>query len=176
VIRQAISCDICGADMQQSHQWFIAYHHGDELRVSRLSTRVRSRSGVKHLCGQTCLHKLVDEFLARTLAGRAPASVPQDIPREKNARVPRTGAGLPSPAAHPAPRPVSRICAPYIDEFESSARLIPSSGPAMDIVPEPPTLASPSLASPTDRFAAWKREQARVQSEAQSRSARRSIA
>jgi hypothetical protein len=28
------------------------------------------RPGSKHLCGQTCLHKLVDEFMARDLAAR----------------------------------------------------------------------------------------------------------
>ena len=31
---------------------------------------MRPRAGSKHLCGQTCLHKLVDEFVARAIASR----------------------------------------------------------------------------------------------------------
>jgi hypothetical protein len=175
LIRQAISCDVCGADMQQSHHWFVAYNHAEELRVTRWSARIRSRAGVKHLCGQTCLHKLVDEFLARTLAGRASTSVQPEGPRHELTRSPRTGANLLAPTAHLVPsRQAATICEPYLDEFESSARLISS----RDSAETSPPLPLPSSPSPlNDRSAAWKREQARIQAESRSQLSRaRSIA
>jgi hypothetical protein len=64
MIRQAISCDICGAEKKQTNHWFVAYTHAGELRVSGWGTQGKIRAGAKHLCGQTCLHKLVDEFIA----------------------------------------------------------------------------------------------------------------
>jgi hypothetical protein len=67
VIRQAISCDICGNEKRQTNHWYVAYEHGGELRLSGWSSRIRLRAGTKHLCGQTCLHKLVDDFIARTM-------------------------------------------------------------------------------------------------------------
>ena len=70
VIRQAISCDICGTEKKQTNHWFVAYDQSGELRVSGWNSRNRLRPGSKHLCGQTCLHKLVDEFMARALAVR----------------------------------------------------------------------------------------------------------
>jgi len=71
MIRQAISCDICGAEKKQTNHWFVAYTHAGELRVSGWKAAGRMRSGAKHLCGQTCLHKLVDEFIAAHVSSRA---------------------------------------------------------------------------------------------------------
>ena len=70
MIRQAISCDICGTEKKQTNHWFVAYEQGGELRVSGWNSRNRLRPGSKHLCGQTCLHKLVDDFMARAIAVR----------------------------------------------------------------------------------------------------------
>jgi hypothetical protein len=64
MIRQAISCDICGAEKKQTNHWFVAYTHAGELRVSGWGVQGKIRAASKHLCGQTCLHKLVDEFIA----------------------------------------------------------------------------------------------------------------
>jgi hypothetical protein len=72
VIRQAISCDICGTEKRQTNHWFVAYDQGGELRVSEWNSRNRLRPESKHLCGQTCLHKLVDEFMARAMQARTP--------------------------------------------------------------------------------------------------------
>ena len=71
MIRQAISCDICAAEKRQTNHWFIAYEQGGELRVSGWTSRHRLRQDSKHLCGQTCLHKLIDEFIAKSIAKRA---------------------------------------------------------------------------------------------------------
>jgi hypothetical protein len=70
VIRQAISCDICASEKKQTNHWFVAYEQGGELRVSGWQSRNRLRPGSKHLCGQTCLHKLVDDFMARAISSR----------------------------------------------------------------------------------------------------------
>ena len=71
MIRQAISCDICASEKRQTNHWFVAYEQAGELRVSGWSSRHKLRPGSKHLCGQTCLHKLVDEFMAKAIAVRA---------------------------------------------------------------------------------------------------------
>ncbi len=81
VIRQAISCDICASEKRQTNHWFVAYEQGGELRVSGWSSRHKLRPGSKHLCGQTCLHKLVDEFMAKAIAVRAQR--PVDEPAEE---------------------------------------------------------------------------------------------
>jgi hypothetical protein len=67
VIRQAISCDICGTEKRQTNHWYVAFEQAGELRVSGWTLRRRLRAGSKHLCGQTCLHKLVDEFMAKSI-------------------------------------------------------------------------------------------------------------
>ena len=71
MIRQAISCDICATEKKQTNHWFVAYEQSGELRVSGWHSRNRLRPGSKHLCGQTCLHKLVDEFMAKAIAVRS---------------------------------------------------------------------------------------------------------
>jgi hypothetical protein len=70
MIRQSVSCDICGAEKKQTNHWFVTYTHAGELRVSLWSAQAKLRAGSKHLCGQTCLHKLVDEFIAGSMTVR----------------------------------------------------------------------------------------------------------
>jgi hypothetical protein len=98
VIRQAISCDICGTEKKQTNHWFVAYDQGGELRVSGWNTRNRLRPGSKHLCGQTCLHKLVDEFMARSLSVRAHPVEAAELEVEE--QMPATNASLTSGAAY----------------------------------------------------------------------------
>jgi len=70
MIRQAISCDICGTEKRQTNHWFVAFEQGGELRLGGWGSRNGARPGSKHLCGQTCVHKLVDEYMAKTVALR----------------------------------------------------------------------------------------------------------
>ena len=70
MIRQAITCDICASEKRQTNHWFVAYEQAGELRVSGWNSRNRQRPGAKHLCGQTCLHKLVDDFMAQSISVR----------------------------------------------------------------------------------------------------------
>ena len=125
MIRQAISCDICGAEKKQTNHWFVVYDQAGELRVSGWNSRNRLRAGSRHLCGQTCLHKLVDEFISRTLAARGPS-----VPAEVEGHVSRTDASLTSKAAHAAFQSEGFESEGFeSDEFESSARLITPSAP-----------------------------------------------
>jgi hypothetical protein len=142
VIRQAISCDICGTEKKQTNHWFVAYDHGGELRVSGWESRNRLRPGSKHLCGQTCLHKLVDEFMARALATRAPSAAAagetgSEAVAEEDARV--TDTSLTSDAAYP--------------EVESSARLIPTPMPRRPPIPMPIEMVSVQVKTLTEEAA-----------------------
>jgi len=157
MIRQAISCDICAAEKRQTNHWFVAYEQGGELRVSGWTSRHRLRPDSKHLCGQTCLHKLVDEFMAKSIAKRAqhneeaaeaeaePLAVAETIPAVPPVRVaPKelVDTSLVNPAA-------------AAQDVESSARLIPS--PASSPIspkpvhrPQPEIVTMPARPYPKD--------------------------
>lgn len=122
MIRQAISCDICGTEKKQTNNWFVAHEQAGELRVTGWNSRNRLRAGSKHLCGQTCLHKLVDEFMARTLANRT-ASPAAELPEMEATLHSETDTSLTSKAAY--------------EECESSARLITPATPAAAPRPMP---------------------------------------
>lgn len=125
MIRQAISCDICGAEKKQTNHWYVACEQGGEMRIGGWNSRMRQRPGSKHLCGQTCLHKLIDEFMART-SGAKGASTGTDNAEPAASRI-DADSSLTSPAAY--------------DEDESSARIIST--------PEgPPISPRPAVAAP----------------------------
>ena len=142
MIRQAISCDICGTEKKQTNHWFVAYDQGGELRVSGWNTRNRLRPGSKHLCGQTCLHKLVDEFMAKALTARAPRAAESEAGEKVMERAASADTSLTSDAAY--------------EEFESSARLIATPEPVKPerhAVPHTPCPAAPAaLAHPPLRM------------------------
>jgi len=80
VIRQAVSCDICGTDKKQTNHWFVALDLVSEIRLSGWNSPACTQPGAKHLCGNTCMHRLVDDFMARVLSGRAEQmEVPAEI-------------------------------------------------------------------------------------------------
>jgi hypothetical protein len=160
VIRQAISCDICGNEKKQTNHWFVAYEQGGELRVSGWNSRNRSRPGTRHLCGQICLHKLVDDFMARAIGQKAQSAAPDPS-------TVRTDASLTSRTAHEGV------------ELESSARLISPSPATLPITVAKPVAElvamtgkqrihtaipppdEPRYASRNWRAEAWERERER---------------
>jgi len=173
VIRQAISCDICGTEKKLTNHWFVACDQSGELRVSGWNSKNRLRPGSKHLCGQTCLHKLVDEFVARTISARNQPS--EGRAEEIAIHAPDTNASLPSDAAYP--------------EVDSSARLVtppppatparPAHRPPIEMfpaIPKPPAAATHELPERPERIdqppifmsrqwraEAWEREREREQ-------------
>ena len=169
MIRQAISCDICGAEKKQTNHWFVAYEQSGELRVSGWNSRNRLRPGAKHLCGQTCLHKLVDDFMARTIAVRAKRAAaeevvekPQDMDLRSVARADlvtedafgevQSSARLLTPPAPVLPQPAFRA--------QTGLVTVPGRLPEEGIAPredEPSRFASRSR-----RVQAWERERERT--------------
>ncbi len=96
VIRQTISCDVCKSEKKQSNHWFVAFEQGAELRLAGWNSRYRTRPGAKHLCGQACVYRLLDDFMARLIAIK-----PQLEPEKKDPmRVSATDASLTSNAAY----------------------------------------------------------------------------
>lgn len=186
MIRQAITCDICASEKKQTNHWFVAYEQGGELRVSGWSSRNRQRAGAKHLCGQTCLHKLVDDFVARTIQ-RAPLS--SEVGEAEAEAMPtvaihatdtRSAVATHATDTSLTVQPNAHAC---LDEFESSARLItppaaiavaavskPARAPA-ELVQMPERIASeerqetpaeaPRYSSRNWRSEAWERERER---------------
>jgi hypothetical protein len=151
VIRQAISCDICASEKRQTNHWFVAYEQGGELRVSGWSSRHKLRPGSKHLCGQTCLHKLVDEFMAKAIAVRAQRPV-DEVAEEIALRPPAVGdASLTSDAAY-ANTANPEMANPVIAniDLESSARIItsPATAPPSAAPPSPAYRSLPEIAPP----------------------------
>lgn len=174
MIRQAISCDICAAEKRQTNHWFVAYEQGGELRVSGWTSRHKLRPDSKHLCGQTCLHKLVDEFMAKSIAVRAQRRG-ESVEAEAEPVV-LTDTSLTIAAESRA------AAAEAVAEVESSARLITAPAPAPPkpvYRPLPELVTMPSRPVPQDfsplpadtlRYAsrrwhaeAWEREREREQ-------------
>lgn len=162
MIRQAISCDICGSEKRQTNHWFVVTEQAGELRVSGWGVHNRRRSGTKHLCGQTCLHKLVDEFVARSIAGHHP-------PSSETSSVKSDASLAASPAIPRAPL-VSRFAAEDFDTPEMKPMLIAASKPVIVspvVVPLPirtsDSLPAPLYSSRHSRAEAWERERERTQ-------------
>jgi hypothetical protein len=167
MIRQAISCDICGAEKKQTNHWFVVYAHGGELRVTGWTANSRIRAGSKHLCGQTCLHKLVDEFIAGNMSGRvqpAPEAIVKDEPLAS------TDASLTSKAAYAGP-PIATEAPAKAGVAMRSLQMLPNTVIAIapsravdeprDHATGPPFDDPPNYTSRRWRAEAWERERER---------------
>jgi hypothetical protein len=166
VIRQAISCDICGTEKKQTNHWFVARESGGELHVGGWNSRNRSRAGAKHLCGQTCLHKLVDEFMARTISSRGQMAAAE----QPDSEIPNIGldTSLTSRAAYVESQPAARLVAmPETLPTRRAPAPIAASAAAdrasMQTEAAFATLAdeTPHYASRSWRAEAWERERER---------------
>jgi hypothetical protein len=165
VIRQAISCDICGTEKKQTNHWYVAHDQGGELRVSGFDSRNRLRPGAKHLCGQTCLHKLMDEFMARALQVRPQPGVAERAQVE--APVVAADTGLTSKAAHGQAESSPRPLAPPTPIFpkrpllNSQPELVAMPGGLKATEPSQALDEPPRYASRNWRADAWERERER---------------
>lgn len=169
MIRQAISCDVCGAEKKQTNHWFVAAEQAGELRIAGWSSRSRLRTGAKHLCGQTCLHKLVDEFMARAIAGRI--APPAECTAEPEA-VAETDASLTSKAAYAGTESSARMLSvaaaavPPRPSAASMAVVVPMqprqlADETRPLPPAPRIEEAPAYASRRWRAEAWERERMR---------------
>lgn len=165
MIRQAISCDICGTEKKQTNHWFVAYDQGGELRVSGFNANLRLRPAMKHLCGQTCLHKLVDEYITSAQAVRPQPCVTEEA--RVAAPAAATDTSLTSNAAYR--KAESTVLPP------KTLALIQPKRPPLRTQPEPVTMPGrpqaeesmlapdepPPFASRNWRTEAWERERER---------------
>ncbi len=71
MIRQIVSCDVCGEEKEQTNHWYVAYDQGGEFRVSGLTPSGSQDPAAKHLCGESCVHKLLEQFLISTEVGHS---------------------------------------------------------------------------------------------------------
>lgn len=166
MIRQAISCDICGTEMLNANHWFVAYDRGAELRISAWSGENRHRAAARHLCGHKCLHKLVDDFMARMQSAQTSATVEVGIPNQAEVlrNAPPTDTSL--TWAAPAKRSTPPVMASHGQVIASAVQPI---SPADQITQR--TSGPAAL-----RAEAWKRERERQRIAEQSAPHRRSIA
>ncbi len=68
MIRQAINCDMCGAEKQATSYWFVAYEQNGEIKLKGWEEPQNSRKHVKHLCGQKCVQRIMANFMASVMA------------------------------------------------------------------------------------------------------------
>jgi hypothetical protein len=82
MIRQAINCDMCGAEkLESASHWFVAEEQGGELKLRAwLGSAKSARKNMKHVCGQKCVQRLMDNFTASILTGLAKT---KDVVSEK---------------------------------------------------------------------------------------------
>ena len=64
MIRQTVTCDVCGVHKFEANHWFMAFEQKGTLRIGAWGRLNSIRPSMKHLCGQKCVHRFVDDFLA----------------------------------------------------------------------------------------------------------------
>ena len=79
MIRQAINCDMCGAEKQESNYWFVAYEQGGELKLRGWESPQNSRKNAKHLCGQKCAQRMMANFMASLTAASHIGEVTKEV-------------------------------------------------------------------------------------------------
>jgi hypothetical protein len=158
VIRQTISCDICKSEKKQSNHWFVAYEQGAELRLGGWNSRYRTRPGAKHLCGQACVYRLMDDFMARLIAAKPQAEIEGPTPTPARPRA-AADTSLTSSAAYIEVESV-RLISP-----SAKAELVAMPGKAEGAVQIAALEESPRYATRDWRAGAWERELEREQRE-----------
>ena len=54
-------CDVCGVEKKQVNHWWKAKEMADHIRVAKAETPLVQP--YKDVCGQSCLHRLVDRWM-----------------------------------------------------------------------------------------------------------------
>src|SRR5271170_7290658 len=86
MIRQAINCDMCAAEKQESNYWFVAYEQGGELKLRGWESPQNSRKNAKHLCGQKCAQRMVANYMASLTAASHVGEVAKDVTSDNGDR------------------------------------------------------------------------------------------
>lgn len=110
MIKQVITCDICGAQKREANHWFVASQESGELRINGWNSLRLLSPETKHLCGETCAHKLISQFLVRLVeAGPERAEESSDTaPAAERTTSARADCGIPSASPWQAPQGAQR--------------------------------------------------------------------
>jgi hypothetical protein len=61
------NCDVCGAQRKEANHWFAAAISPIGMTIYTWASAVQDgrldRNFIRYLCGQSCAHKLLDQFL-----------------------------------------------------------------------------------------------------------------
>ncbi len=76
MIKTCYICDICGAERKETNHWFAA-NVGRTLVLRQWEDK---QKGNAHICGQECVHKMLDKWMSEKEKGKADAG-----PAEKEA-------------------------------------------------------------------------------------------
>jgi hypothetical protein len=67
--KQVYVCDVCGAERKEANHWFVlgppADCNPDAIFIISKWPHNVDMGWAKHVCGQVCAHKMIDEFLSR---------------------------------------------------------------------------------------------------------------
>jgi hypothetical protein len=78
---------MCGAErLESTSYWFVADEFGGEIRLRGWESPKKSRKNVKHLCGQKCVQRMMDNFTAAILAGQQAGKVAKDSRDSRDSR------------------------------------------------------------------------------------------
>jgi hypothetical protein len=67
-IKRTYLCSICNIERKETNRWFVAVESLYGLKIMRwkdANAAVLNETTTQHLCGQACMHKLLDRFLAK---------------------------------------------------------------------------------------------------------------
>lgn len=70
-VRRVYACNVCGVERKEANHWFVARF--SVLGIS-FTAWTREPQGVlddeqtKHVCGQVCSHRLLDDFLSNPMS------------------------------------------------------------------------------------------------------------
>ncbi len=78
MIQQSFTCDICGIDKKEANHWFMAFEEKGTLKFGAWGALNRKRH-VKHLCGQRCVHRFLDDFLAGHSTNEGPPDASAEV-------------------------------------------------------------------------------------------------
>lgn len=69
MIKETAICDVCGAEKKEVNNWYVITATSDRLIVDTWGKASSDEKSVgKHVCGQACAHKLLNEFFERRAA------------------------------------------------------------------------------------------------------------
>jgi hypothetical protein len=60
VIKQTITCDMCGREKGEVNHWYLM----GSLTTFVVTAWASNFEGYQHICGQECAHKALDKFFA----------------------------------------------------------------------------------------------------------------